>query len=69
MSVIVIDITSSDEARQELTRRRKALELEAMQSQSFESLCSVAHRFGELCEEEDALDNPQYARSGIWRMN
>ncbi len=69
MSVIVIDITSPDEARQELMRRRKALELEAMQSQTFENLCSVALRFGELCEEEDALDNPQYARSGIWRMN
>ena len=69
MSVIVIDITSPGEARQELMRRRKALELEAMQSQTFENLCSVAHRFGELCEEEDALDNPQYARSGIWRMN
>ncbi len=69
MSLIVIDITSPDEVRQELTRRRKALELEAMQSQSFESLCSVAHRFGELCEEEDALNNAQYARSGLWRMN
>ncbi len=57
-------------AREELQRRRSTLELEAQQQpQSFEHLCSIAHRFGELCQEEDALNNPQYARAGIWRMN
>lgn len=69
MSVMLIEIMSRDDARLDLVRRRKALELEAMQPQSFESLCSVAHRFGELCEEEDALNNPQYARAGRWRMD
>ncbi len=62
-----MSIISTD--KEELQRRRSALELEAWQSQSFEHLCSIAHRFGELCEEEEALNNPQYARAGIWRMN
>lgn len=55
--------------KEALQRRRCALELEALQSQTLEQLCSIAHRFGELCEEEEALNNPQYARAGIWRMN
>jgi len=68
MFVMFIDVMSAEEARQELQRRRKALELEAMQTQSFESLCSVAHRLGELCEHEDALNNPSTQRLvvGAW---
>lgn len=63
-------MSSNSIAKEELQRRRSALEVEVWQKpQSFEHLCSIAHRFGELCAEEDALNNPQYARSGVWRMN
>lgn len=50
---------SNSLAKEELQRRRSALEVEVWQKpQSFEHLCSLAHRFGELCAEEDALDKP-----------
>ena len=63
-------MSSNSIAKEELQRRRSALEAEVWQRpQSFEQLCSLAHRFGELCQEEEALNNPQYARAGVRRMN
>lgn len=57
-------------AKEELQRRRSELLTELCEMpESFERLCSIAHRFGEIYAEEDILDNPQYARSGLWRMN
>lgn len=67
MSVILLDLMA--DPREDLMRRRKTLELQASKPQSFESLCSLAHYFGELCHDEDVLNNPQYARSGRWRMD
>lgn len=61
---------SNSAAKEDLQRRRSELLTELSEMpESFERLCSIAHRFGELCEEEAVLDNPQYARSGVWRMN
>ena len=57
-------------AKEDLQRQRSELLAELCRMpQSFERLCFIAHRFGEICAEEDILDNPQYARSGVWRMN
>jgi hypothetical protein len=53
-----------DEQRDTLRRRRKELEPQFMNTTSFSEQCSIAHQFGEVCEEDNDAAWPCISHPG-----